>query len=91
MSYDPSDEKLESILNDVVTAFDAATPRLKKRVFAGLLDEIALRNAVLGKNGVNMDDLDAEKYKEDCWEEVEGTRAQLAAKLLYSLMSEEIT
>lgn len=91
MSYDPSEEKLESLLNDVVTAFDAVPPRLKKRVFAKLLDEIALRDAVLEKNGVNIDGLDVEKQKEECWSRVEESRTRLAAGLLYSLMSEEIT
>lgn len=91
MSYDPSDEKLESLLSDAVIAFDAATPRLKKRLLAGLVEEIALRDAILEKNGVNIDDLDAEKQKEEYWSRVEESRTRLAARLLYSLMSEEIT
>ena len=90
MSYDPSDERLESLLGDIVRAFDAAPPRLKKRLLAGLVDEIALRDVLLERNGVKMDDLDVGTYKEEYWGDVEETRVQLAGKLLYTLMSEEL-
>lgn len=90
MSYDPGDEQLESLLTDIVNAFDQCHPRLKKRIISGLLDEIALRGALLVKNKVPMSDESLGDYRKEHWGEVEEARIGLARKLLYSLMSEEL-
>jgi len=90
MSYDPSDEKLESLMNDILNAFDASPPRLKKRLLSSLVDEISLRDVILCEKGVNINDLELARHKEEYWGKVEDMRVQLAGKLLYSLMSEEL-
>jgi hypothetical protein len=90
MSYDPSDEVLESLFSDIVKTFDGCPPRLKKRVFSGLVDEIALRNVMLEENKIQTKDTDLAKYREEQWGKVEEMRLQLAGRLLYSLMSEEL-
>jgi hypothetical protein len=90
MSYDPSDEKIEGLMNDIVNAFDGCPPRLKKRLLAGLIDEISMRNVLLEENGVKISDHDFIRYREEHWGKVEEMRFQQAGKLLYSLMSEEL-
>ena len=90
MSYDPSDERLESALNDIMAALGECPPRLKKMLLVRLFDKISLLRALLEREGLAADEEAIKKAREELWEKVEDSRLEEARNFLYVLMSQEL-
>ena len=90
MSYDPCDEKLESVLNDIVAALGECPPRLQKVLLVRLFDKISLLKALLENEGAATDEGAIKKAREELWGKVEDSRLEEARNFLYVLMSQEL-
>lgn len=90
MSYDPFDEETETILNDIVNAFNKCPKRTQKMIFAEIFDRLSSLKILLQENNVmGGEDLLLNVLQEK-YDKVEKERLVEAKILLYKLMSLEL-
>lgn len=90
MSYDPSDEEFEILLNDIVKAFDLLPLRTKKLLFVNLFDKISSLKVMLEEDEKKVSDEDLYLALTSKFDRIQILRVAEAMKFLSELMKREI-
>lgn len=90
MSYDPSDEEFEVLLNDIVKAFDTLPSRTKKLIFVSLFDKISSLKVVLEEDEKKVSDEDLYLALTSRFDRIQVLRLAEATKFLGELMKREL-
>lgn len=90
MSYDPFDEEIGTLLDDILNGFNSAPRRTQKMLLIQLFDTISSLRILLDDNNLKGDSEEIKRIIEDRFDVVEEKRSKEIREFLYSVMSKEL-
>lgn len=90
MSYDPYDEEFETLINDILKAFESCPARAKKNLLASLFERIATLKVMYEEKGEKVTEENVYFTLTTKFDNIESLRSDEARRFLGELMKREL-
>ncbi len=90
MSYDPYDEEFESLLSDIINAFDTLPKRAKKILLMNLFERISTLKILLKDKGGDLSEEKMYFTLTNKFDKISFSRVEEARRFLGELMKREL-